>query len=91
MAELKCSDGTVVNISSETEQELRKAFEPKPPQLGDIVTCIHGRRVVLPSMLWHETEFEAFDYTGVAVGVVQRVSENFYTPTGENIFNGGVL
>ena len=29
MAELKCSDGTVIKISKETEQELRRAFEPK--------------------------------------------------------------
>ena len=28
MAELKCSDGTVIKISDETEAELRKAFEP---------------------------------------------------------------
>ncbi len=29
MAELKCKDGTVVKISDETEQELRKAFGKK--------------------------------------------------------------
>ncbi len=29
MAELRCSDGTVVQISAETEAKLRKAFEPK--------------------------------------------------------------
>ena len=28
MAELKCSDGAVVQISAEIEAELRKAFEP---------------------------------------------------------------
>jgi len=28
MAELRCNDGTVVQISAETEIELRKAFEP---------------------------------------------------------------
>ena len=32
MAELKCKDGTVIKISDETEAELRKAFEPKPPK-----------------------------------------------------------
>ena len=32
MAELKCKDGTIIKISDETEQELRKAFgeQPKP-------------------------------------------------------------
>ena len=30
MAELKCSDGTVIKISDETEAELRKVFGPKP-------------------------------------------------------------
>ncbi len=29
MAELKCKDGTVIQISDETEAELRKAFGPK--------------------------------------------------------------
>ncbi len=29
MAELRCNDGTVVQISAETEAGLRKAFEPK--------------------------------------------------------------
>lgn len=28
-AELKCSNGTVIKISDETEAELRKVFEPK--------------------------------------------------------------
>lgn len=35
MAELKCKDGTVIKISDETEAELRKAFEPKPPKYED--------------------------------------------------------
>jgi len=38
MAELKCSDGTVIQISKETEQELRKAFGPQPTySVGDVV------------------------------------------------------
>jgi hypothetical protein len=46
-AELRCADGTVVQISAETEQELRKAFEPKPVyKVGDIVwrdePCLSG-------------------------------------------------
>ena len=39
MAELKCKDGTVVQISDETEAELRKAFGPKPEKtfkIGDV-------------------------------------------------------
>jgi len=30
MAELKCKDGTIIEISDKTEIELRKAFGPKP-------------------------------------------------------------
>ena len=30
MAELKCKNGTVIQISDETEQELKKAFDLKP-------------------------------------------------------------
>ena len=30
MAELKCKDGTIIEISDETEVELRKAFGSKP-------------------------------------------------------------
>jgi hypothetical protein len=30
MAELKCKDGTVIQISDETEADLRKAFGSKP-------------------------------------------------------------
>lgn len=39
MAELKCEDGTVVQISAETEADLRKAFGPKPEptyKVGDV-------------------------------------------------------
>jgi len=38
MAKLTCSDGTVIQISKETEAELRKAFgKPEPTyQVGDI-------------------------------------------------------
>ena len=35
MAELKCKDGTVIQISDETEQELRKAFSPELPRYED--------------------------------------------------------
>lgn len=53
MAELRCSDGTVVPISEETEAELRKAFEPrhvwKPGDVlecytGDILVCVENNR-----------------------------------------------
>jgi len=38
MAELRCSDGTVIQISKETEQELRKAFGPQPTySVGNVV------------------------------------------------------
>ena len=39
MAELRCANGTTVQISAETETELRKAFGPKPERtykIGDI-------------------------------------------------------
>ena len=32
MAELKCSDGTIIQISAETERELRRAFSNLPLQ-----------------------------------------------------------
>lgn len=37
MAELKCSDGTVIKISKETEDELRKAFGDSPPEFNSFV------------------------------------------------------
>lgn len=43
MAELRCSDGTVVQISAETEAELRKAFGPEITyRIGDIFWRSHN-------------------------------------------------
>ena len=43
MAELRCNDGTVVQISAETEAELRKAFEPSHIwKHGDVFTNLTG-------------------------------------------------
>lgn len=41
MAELKCKDGTVIQISDETEQELRKAFGPKLPSYKDAALRVY--------------------------------------------------
>ena len=48
MAKLHCSDGRVINISKETEVELRKAFEPKVKH-GDILEDDYCRIVIIDS------------------------------------------
>lgn len=45
MAELKCSDGTVIQISDETEAELREAFGPKPSYFDRVVKVSIGNSV----------------------------------------------
>lgn len=50
MAKLICNDGTEVNISNETEQELRKSFEKKSipvVQLADYDECNDGGRALV--------------------------------------------
>lgn len=43
MAELRCNDGTVVQISAEIEAELRKAFEPEHVwKHGDVFDAGHS-------------------------------------------------
>ena len=37
MAELHCSDGKVINISKETEKELREVFSEPEWKFGDII------------------------------------------------------
>ena len=83
MAELRCSDGTVVKISEETEAELRRQFGPKEPEFGDIVTCCYGRRVVLrfKGRLW------AYNKKGDPCGSIT----DMYTSTGKNIFKDNLL
>jgi hypothetical protein len=55
MAELRCADGTVVQISAETEKELRKAFGESEPtfKVGDI--------------FWKDTESGGTHYTRLVV------------------------
>jgi len=48
MAKLHCSDGKVINISKETEVELRKAFELKVKH-GDILEDDCCRVVIIGS------------------------------------------
>jgi hypothetical protein len=95
MAELKCSDGTVIEISKETEQELRKAFGPVyEPKLGDILTCNFGERVVMYSdelgrlAAFHHSKTrdpwpDPTDDLTEAGGV--------YKSTGRNVFRGDSL
>jgi hypothetical protein len=66
MAELKCSDGTVVQISTETEAELRKAFESKHVwKHGDVFKNGSGRMMYLnpkhgkEQMVWVDRDLEA--------------------------------
>ena len=48
MAELRCSDGKVINISKETEKELREAFSEPEWKFGDIIETEGGcKRIVL--------------------------------------------
>ena len=58
MAELRCSDGTVIQISDETEQELKKAFGPKP-DYKDSALRVHIER----NKDWPITIRIAKDYT----------------------------
>lgn len=44
MATLTCKGGTVIQISAETEAELRKAFEPKPPEYENGILKIYVRK-----------------------------------------------
>jgi hypothetical protein len=81
MAELKCSDGTVVQISTETEKELRKTFGPKPEvtyKIGDI--------------FWRDQECDHGHYLRLGVKDGQVGLCNFLggliAPTYNNIMNG---
>lgn len=48
MAELRCSDGTIVQISGGTEVELRKAFESKHVwKHGDVFKNLVGVQIYL--------------------------------------------
>lgn len=49
MATLTCKDGTVIQISDETEKELRKAFGSKPSYVDDHLECgIMGGAITYP-------------------------------------------
>ena len=59
MAKLTCKDGTIIKISDETEAELRKAFEPKPPYYkDDHLECEIGNSLTWPIMLTTGGQFE---------------------------------
>lgn len=48
MAELKCKDGTIIEISDETEAKLRKAFGPKPNYKDSALRVYINKGIVWP-------------------------------------------
>jgi hypothetical protein len=76
-------------------EELHKKWNPYKPQHGDIVTCKYGgpkRRVALfppCDEKWELGKLVYYDGAGDIVGAQDSIVP--YIPTGENIFNGGVL
>jgi hypothetical protein len=95
MAKLTCSDGTVVEISKETEAELKKAFGPKPkpePKFGDIVIGATSNKFAV--MLYDKTGvLRAHKYRPRRVGsfTIDRSGLWWFTPIGRNIFTNNLL
>ena len=89
MAELRCSDGTVVKISKETEAELRRQFGRKEPEFGDIVEHwkFGFKRVVLYDA---HGELQVYSISHCRKPYMQTVKVD-YTPTGQNIFKDNLL
>jgi hypothetical protein len=98
MAKLTCSDGTVVEISKETEAELKKAFGPKPepkpiPKFGDIVVGRTSNKFAV--MLYDKAGVLcAHKYRPCRNGsfIIDRSGLGWFTPTiGQNIFTNNLL
>ena len=96
MTELRCSDGTVVRISKETEAELRRQFGPKKPEFGDIVThnSYGYKRVVLYDahgklQVYSIDRLSSEPY--IQGGGLRPSLMQHYTPTGKNIFKDNLL
>lgn len=91
MAELRCSDGTVVRISKETEAELRRQFGPKKVKFGDVVEHKdYGyKRVVLYDA---HGKLQVYSIDSCNSGpYIQMLQPWRYTPTGKNIFKDNLL
>jgi len=88
-AELKCSDGTVVKISSETEEELRRQFGPKKIVFGDIVFLKNDKdkRVILYDSVGTLRAYSIRDKKPRS----QSSGLWLYIPTGKNIFKDNLL
>ena len=88
-AELKCSDGTVVKISSETEEELRRQFGPKEIVFGDIVFLkdFKDKRVILYDSAGTLRAYNIRDKKPR----LQSSNLGLYIPTGKNIFKNNLL
>ncbi len=68
--ELRCSDGTVVPISEETEQELRKAFAPKYVWgHGDVFKTKNGS-VMVHLILANGPVVYTLEYSDPGIGTV---------------------
>ena len=88
-AELKCSDGTVVKISSETEEELRRQFGPKEIVFGDIVKHKdYGYKRVVLYDAHGELQVYSISWGGPNI---QSGGLKWYIPTGKNIFKDNLL
>ena len=95
MANLTCSDGTVIQISAETEEELRRQFGPKKPEFGDVVEHKdYGyKRIVLYDahgklQVYSIDSCDSGPYIQTTQGAIPRTH---YTPTGKNIFKDNLL
>jgi len=74
MAELRCKDGTIIEISDETENELRKAFGPKPSYKDSAL-----RVYINEDNVWPITIRIAKDCVGVAEDKIARTVEDTET------------
>lgn len=68
MAELKCADGTIVQISAETEAELRLAFGGHKWKHGDVLKITGGAVLVCVAVGGSILVFNIAFYKGREVG-----------------------
>lgn len=90
MAELKCNDGTVVQISKETETELRAAFGSKL-EFGDIVIYRQDKRSKRVVLYDKYGQLQVYSVSLHNKLYLQSIDLKCYTLTGQNIFTDDLL
>ena len=92
MANLTCSDGTVIQISAETEEELRRQFGPKKPEFGDVVEHKdYGYKRVVLYDAHGKLQVYSIDSCNSGPYIQTTTQQMRYTPTGKNIFKDNLL